>query len=362
MRRYVAFFLLLGWVAQAQEPDATVRWSYKMPFPVRTMSVSGQGVVLVGSDFGNYLHAVDVALGKFLWKRDLRGSVWSSPVVSQDVALLVPNAAALVCLKVETGDTVFWLGPEFPSVERPPWQNKAPPEVSADRIWLVSLNGTLCKLDATGKLLEQLELQSANQTDQFWSRPALVGDSLFVGSIRGKLHRIRSESLRRMETIELGSDVRADIIGRQNRVYVATVNGTLRVFRVDAQATVPLWKQGFSTLPTQIASAGRSPFVPVFLEDRLFIASRSSAYCLDAATGAILWKTVVPGGVVTPMALMKDRLVTVNGQGQIVSLSLEGKLLGRATLGAFPTAGPLAWEDFVLVGFGNGVLEAVTPP
>lgn len=363
MRRAVAILFLLGWAAAARAADPGVRWTYKMPFPIRSMTVSEQGVLLAGSDFGNYLHAVDVAQGKFLWKKDLKGSVWSAPVTISDVVFLVPNAAALICLKIETAEEVFWLGPEFPTVDRPPWQNKAPPAVTADRVFLVSLNGTLVKLDATGKLLEQLELQGPNQTDQFWSRPALVGNSLFVGSIRGKLHRIRSENMRRLDTLELGSDVRADIVGQDERVYVATVNGMLRVYRVDADATIPLWRQGFSTLPTQMAPAGRSPFFPVVREERLYIASRTSAYCLDSATGAILWKTVVPDGVATPIALMKDRAVCVSNRGNLVSLALDdGRILGRHALGAVPTAGPLAWEDFVLVGFSNGLLQAVGPP
>ncbi len=361
MTRLVAILLLLGCVATAQEPE--IRWTYKMPFPVRSMTISDQGVVLLGSDFGNYLHAVDVALGKFLWKKDLKGSIWSPAVTITDVAFLVPNASALICLKIETGEEVFWLGPEFPTVDRPPWQNKAPPAVTADNVWMVSLNGTLVKLDKTGKVMEQMELQGSNQTDQFWSRPALVGNALFVGSIRGKLHRIRTENMRRMETIELGSDVRSDVLGRNDRVYVATVNGMLRVFRVEAQSTVELWRLKFSTLPTQVAPAGRSPFVPVLQEERLYIASRTSAYCLEAGTGAILWKTVVPGGVCCPLALMKDKAVTVNNRGELISLALgDGRLTGRAQLGAVPTAGPLAWDQFVLVGFSNGLLEAVTPP
>lgn len=362
MRRFGALLLVLTWVAQAQEPPGSVRWSYNLPFPVRSLAVSEQGVALVGSDFGNYLHAVDVVPGTFLWKRDLAGSIWSPAVVTQEAAYLVPNAAALIALRIETGDVLFWLGPRFPSGDRPPWQNKAPPAVGSNRIWLVSLNGTLCKLDATGKPLGQTELQGLNQTDQFWSRPALAGDSLFIGSIRGRLHRVASETLRRKETIELGEDIRADVIARDDRLYVSTVNGSLYAFRVDPDRTVRLWKLSLRSRAPG-GNTGRSPVMPLVLEDRLLVASRTAAYCLDRRTGGILWKREVESGIVAPLTLVKDRVQLVTGQGELVSLALAtGQMLGGVPLRGIPTAGPLAWGEVVLVGFSDGILQAVSPP
>ncbi len=362
MRRFGAILLMLTWSAQAQEPGGSVRWSYKLPFPVRSLAVSERGVALVGSDFGNYLHAVDVVPGTFLWKRDLAGSIWSPAVVTQETAYLVPNAAALIALRIETGEALFWLGPRFPSGDRPPWQNKAPPAVGPNRLWLVSLNGTLCKLDLTGKPLSQVELQGAHQTDQFWSRPALAGDSVFVGSIRGRLYRLASETLRCKETIELDEDIRADLIARDDRLYVSTVNGSLYAFRADPERTVRLWKLSLGSR-ARTGGTGRSPVVPLVLEDRVLVASRSAAYCLDRRTGGILWKKEVESGIAAPLTLVKDRVQLVTGQGELVSLALSsGQMLGGMSLRGIPTAGPLPWGQVVLLGFSDGVLQAVSPP
>jgi len=368
----VAKICLLFWLCLPAAAQTVEQWAWQSLWPVRHLTVSPQGVVLAGSDRSNYLYALDAATGKVLWSRNMYGSIWSPPTLSGSLLYLAPNDQALWSLKVETGELVWWLGPRFPEAEGfagatgRPALNRAPPALFEKGLVSVSLNGILSRLTLDGQATAHVRLLTTAERDQFWSRPAVLGRRVWLGSTGGRLWSVDLDALQHFRIESLGGEnqvfpsrdqVLADLLPLGDRVVVATLSGSLHCFGLDGTR---LWSRRLGVGRVPMSQGGRLIFAPVAgPEERFFVSTRSRVYCLDKA-GQTVWTRPFVQGVATPVTWNEELgVIVTDSEGLVNRLSpSDGTPLETLSIPPGPSAGPALWGQTLLVGYGDGQVRA----
>lgn len=368
---WVAKICLLFWLGLPAAAQTAEQWGWQGLWPIRHLTVAAQGVVLTGSDRSNYLYGLDAATGQVLWSRNLYGSVWSPPTLSGSLLYVAPNDQALWSLRVETGELVWWLGPRFPQAEGfagaagRPNLNRAPPALLEKGLVSVSLNGILSRLTLEGQAMAHTRLLTTAERDQFWSRPAVLGQRVWLGSTGGRLWRVSLDNLQQFEVESLGGSqvfpsrdqVLADLLPLGDRVLVATLSGSLHCFGPDGAR---LWTRRLGVGRVPMSQGGRLLFAPVpGPSERFFVSTRSRVYCLDKA-GQTVWDRPFVQGVAAPVAYSEEQgVVLLDGLGVVNRLSpTDGQPLDTLSIPPGPSAGPALWGQTLLVGYGDGWVRA----
>jgi outer membrane protein assembly factor BamB len=233
-------------------------------------------------------------------------------------------------------------------------------------------------------------------------RPAVVGDTLYVGSCSGYFHAIarrdgasvwiydtsfdgahgqfHGEMLIEGDRIVVGTDAEGDghlyafdagtgeviwkqpasggfparILREGSRVYAVTMSGQVRCFElVDGRE---IWRNGDSDgdrlLRGSIALTG----------GRVVASVRGLVRAIAADSGETLWETPIKGGPNTTLAVIGDAVYVGDLQGKLHRLaSKDGKLLGtfEAVAPAYGTLQPVG--DCLLALWGDTTLACVDP-
>ncbi len=368
----VAKICLLFWLALPLAAQTPENWAWQSQWPVRHLTVGPQGLLLAGSDRSNYLYGLDAATGKVLWSRNLYGSIWSPPTVSGSVLYVAPNDQALWSLRTETGELVWWLGPRFPQAEGftggagRPSLNRAPPALFEKGVASVSLNGILSRITLEGQATSHVRLLTTAERDQFWSRPAVLGQKIWLGSTGGRLWRVDLNNLQHFEIESLGGktqvfpsrdQVLADLLPLGDRLVVATLSGGLQCFGLAGNR---LWTHRLGVGRVPMSQNGRLLFAPVAgPAERFFVSTRSRVYCLDKG-GQTIWSRPFVRGLAAPVTYNAELGVIVSDvEGLITRLSpSDGTPLDTLSIPPGPSAGPALWGQTLMVGYANGWVRA----
>lgn len=381
MRRALLLLLLLALPAGAAPGGLRLLWEDRFPWPVRWVVAADSGILLVGSDRGSLVRAWDGASGTRLWQRSARAGLWSPPAVRGTTLYLSPHDQALLSLRLDTGDLLWWLGPRFPEGPKPlpglpeaPPLNRAAPLPLADQVATVSLQGRLSVVGPTGEIARQVDLQDPRRaSDRFWATPTALEGVLYAGTVQGSLWQVPLEAPDRARRYRLqtpvdkalGSaarEVRAPLATCGGRVLVATMDGTLHAWVPEGQGLVPDWRRvperrgAYQCTPEGLALPAP---VPDEESGTVYLGLLDRVVAVQARSGAVQWEHRLPAPLATrPAPWRGDLLVGLRG-GRLLALDRrQGQVRWSADLPASPTAGPALWQDQVVLGFADGSIRA----
>lgn len=379
MRILLLLLLVLALPAAAAPGGPLLVWEERLLWPIRWISTSETGVSLVGSDYGSWFRAYDAARGDMLWQRTARAGLWSPPALRGTTAYLSPHDRTLLSLRLDSGEMLWWKGPRFPESPPPlpgvpeaPPLNRASPVPVREDVATLSLDGQVTVLNNTGAVVREGDLQPGRgQRDRFWATPAVLGNVMYAATVRGSLWRIPLEAPAQATRSRIepapgrgvggaAREVRASVVAHDDRVYVATMDGTLHCFAHTPTAEKTLWRRPLG--PAGVYHS--SPDGLALLEPRLdLLTPDASVYlslvdrvvAVDGQTGDLLWTRPLPERVVTPPAFWKGQLLVGLGSKALIALDRQtGEPLWTLRLPATPTAGPTLWQDLLQLGFGDG--------
>ena len=182
----------------------------------------------------------------------------------------------------------------------------------------------------------------------FSAHSASVAESLiFVGNLRGEVHAIRLRTGEAAGVYDFGSAVvGTPVIGKQ-MLYVALTRDENSLVAYDLEAGVVKWE----------AKLGDVESSPLLLGERLFVAALDGkVFCVDAASGAVLWSYALPSSrrssaIRSSPAAAGELLVVGCDNGGLYALALsDGKLCWSATTGASIPGSPAIADGRVFVG------------
>ena len=387
-------------------------WETPLPSVVndRESPVLADGLVVYVHEHTGF--AVDAATGDVVWQTDSEAVDGPKPAVADDVAVFVDNGdgeATVRALAVADGSTVWetTLGTEV----------RAPPVLTADRVYLAAAGETLFGLDRTdGSVIDERWYRGGGTTGE----PAVTEDRLFVGHVRGVTAFARGEleplpdiggwvtsgadrrnSRRNAEATPPQSEVDVEWTVRSNDpnrpvvaqgLVVVGDRGSLRGIEADSGAV--RWRRRLTdttsfptTSPVAIdglicatTRGGRVVAVrpedgsiaweqdvdgefpaPMTAVDGLVyaIARAGSVYGLDPDDGTVVVTGEIGGGVAVAPAAGHDRLFVANGG--LSALDTSGTPLWGDTPSRFPALSPSVFGDGVVAAVNDGTVRAYEP-
>ncbi len=226
--------------------------------------------------------------------------------------------------------------------------------------------------------------------------PAIVGDTVYVGSADGRLYAVAISGGRERWRYKADEDLSTRPAVAHGLVLVASLQDT--VFAVDAatgawrwhhrrenkradftihgaaavatgpEAIYAAWSDGFAAAldpasgaarwERQVAPEGNHLDVDALALDggRLYAAAYSGAVlALDAASGATRWTFAAPGAA--QLALAEGLVVAVTPAGVTGLAPADGGVVWTAPLGGTPAGAPVVAGPWILVPAGGGGLR-----
>ena len=229
------------------------------------------------------------------------------------------------------------------------------PTVAGDAVLLGSCAGTLYALDRkAGTPLWSYDTGDDGTRAQFHGEPLLLGKRVIIptdADPKGHLYAFDVDTAELLWKLPFDGGIGATplLVGR--RVVAVTVQGEVVFVDPDRGEIVRRQRVGGAT--RSLAASGK----------RVFVAdNKSGVVALDAATGAIVWRTAMTGRPNTGLVVAGDRLVVGTMDGHLHWLTLDaGQVKKSVKLDGMPYGTPILASPllYVLVAGAKSTLLAL---
>ena len=340
----------------AGPPPQRIAWKFHADGAIHTAVARHEGRIYFGAN-GGTVYALDETSGSLVWKTPV-GKVeprtrkqFSVPLV-HDGRIYVGSADRGVhCLDASNGK-ILW------KAEMSDWV-RAKPALTSEGLLVAAVDGTLTCLGLDGKFQWRKEVS----THPIYADLVSAGDSVLISDSDLWLHRIGKggevlwkHSLLQAFEDQQGRRIFTDVLsgGTYYQSKPTAVNG--RVFygmpsgflvAAEADTGKELWK---------FEMGGAISVAPAVADGRVFAGQQGGErffYCVDAETGAPIWKQTIPGGWVWGSATVDE------GRVYIPTVDGHAVCLDAATghiIWSYPTAKSVPAEPAIdgdLVYFGS---------
>lgn len=239
-------------------------------------------LVIVGSDYvpQGHLYALERSSGTVRWKHVFPGGVGAQILRRGDTAFAVAASGEVVAVDLESGRIIWRTSPQEAG------DRLLDPVLDGDRLVVAWRPGSVEALDvATGRRIWRTELGERLNTSV-----AIVGSSLVVGSLAGRLHRLSREDGSALAPIELNAIAYGDLVEAGGcllwlQVEVEGGPGTLSC--LDPSLSRTLWSFR--------AEKEITTFRPLIQGGRAVVGWDGTLVSLDLGTGAQAWSCPVKG-------------------------------------------------------------------
>lgn len=312
-------------------------WSFATGDEVNGSPTVVGGVLYVGSQDGD-LNALDASTGALLWSDTIGGN--DTPAVADGVVYAA--SGELYAVDAASGDQL-WTTSDGGYRQNP--------TVADGLVYAVSYEGTIAAFDAsTGAPVWSRSIDENID----WSTPAVVGGSLYVGSIdgsRGRVYALDASTGATRWTKRTPGYIQSSPAVVHGVVYVGSSGGGL--YALNASTGARVWKtesRGFDSSP---AVAHGVVFVGSEFGD-------VDAY--RASTGALLWRfnAVAGGPDVDSSPTVANGVVYVGSDtGTVYALDAStGRELWSFRTGRGIWSAPTVVDGMVFVGGRDGTIYA----
>lgn len=238
--------------------------------------------MVVGADSvpQGYLYALERSSGKIRWKHAFPGGVGAQILRRGDTAFAVTASGEAVAVDLESGRIVWRTSPQEAG------DRLLDPALDGDRLFVGWRPGPVEALEAsTGRRIWRTDLGERLNTSV-----AVVGSSVVVGTLAGRLHRLSREDGSVLGSIELEEMPYGDLVQAGGcllslRVEMEGGPGTLSC--LDPSLSRTLW-----SFPSEKEI---STFRPLIQGGRVVIGWDGALISLDLGTGARGWSCPVKG-------------------------------------------------------------------
>lgn len=344
-----------------------------------------------------YVYALYLDKGRIAWKYKAKGSVNTAVNVEEGRVYFGANGGSVYCLNEKDGNLEWEFTVPYP--EAGARKHFTTPVIYNERLYIGGADKQLYCLDA----LSGKELWKVEADDWIRSSPLVDDQNIHFATISGRLYRVNHKGKVQWDELISEHAIYADLAGKGDEVLITDSNLMLYCF---GSMGKKLWEKSilcafeneegeriftdqlsggtfYQSKPTaadgKLVFGTPSGFLfsvdaetgeenwkfemgaaisvgPAIADGKIYAGQQGSErffYCLDANTGALVWKQTIPGGWVWGSAAVDDGLVyvpTVNGY----AVCLDGET--GHIVWMYPTAKSVPAEPAIdgdLVYFGS---------
>ncbi|AKB85877.1 hypothetical protein MCMEM_1824 [Methanococcoides methylutens MM1] len=246
---------------------------------------------------------IDLPL-KLLWKTEIEGPIYSSPVVSGDLVYVGSSDYYLHTFEAKTGDKKF----NYESFKYPLYATAAStPLVTDNSIYTSSYDDRVYAYYKKGELKWKYCVGRAT-----YSSPAIHNETIYIGTRNGICAFGKDDGSLKWEYETTGMVYSSPAVS-ENGVYVASTEG--KVYALDINTGHLIWK--FKT-------AGKITSSPAIDQQTLFLGSfDKNIYAIDKRSGKVKWKYETGDEIRSSPAINNNSIYIGSKDGYIYSLEKE---------------------------------------
>ena len=225
------------------------------------------------------------------------------------------------------------------------------PAVVNNRIYVGTSTGVSSLNAATGAVIWANNLGQAVEAS-----PTMVGTALYIGDLANKFFALNSATGAVLWSVQLDGAIYSSATVVAGIIYVGTANGTFYALSVANKGKV-VWSYTAATgqpITTTPAVVGGNVYFAAYTDD---------IYCLNAASGALVWKYQTGSVIDSSPAVVNGVLFEGSYDGVVYAISTApgtaGNLQWSYKTGAAIAASPIVTNGTVYVGSGDGNLYAL---
>lgn len=300
--------------ADIVEPPLTVAWEYDASAGFGASSAAASGGFLFVANLHGEVHALEAENGEGRGSKDFGSAISGTPAVAGDTLYiaLAHDEQSLLAYNVHSA-SVLWRA-RLGDIE-------SSPLLVGDRLYITSLRGTLFCLDRhTGAVLWHFRIPE-RLVPLIHSSPASDGTLIVFGCDNGSLYATSASDGRLIWSAKTRGAVLASPSITDNAVFVGSQDSSFYAF--EAATGKLLWSR---PLGAKIFSS------PAVRAGRIYAGTSGGIFfCLDGKTGNVVWKFSTN---------------TVLGAAPVVSGDIVYTGCMDRTLYAFDgETGTIAWKD-----------------
>ncbi len=248
-------------------------WQVKTNYAVEGGLVVLQGKVLFGTlgflGQDSELHCRNLNDGSLLWKKNISGGVWSTPVVREERVYVGCDNGQVHCFSLRTGEPV----------------SRWPVSLSAGRLWLLLAENSLYAISQQGGIFVIDQYSGSSQEvarldGEIKTGATFGAGHLFVGTMNGKVYAINPREKMQRILLENCKGVVSIPVLEADILYIGGVDHLLHA--IDIQSGREIWK---ADCIHRIVSS------PIVIEGLVFVGSNDGCvYAFDAKDGTTSWR------------------------------------------------------------------------
>lgn len=195
-------------------------------------------------------------------------------------------------------------------------------------------------------------------SSEIWVKPALYNGTLFVASMDKKMHLLDAKTGELQQTLPIGA-IMSDPVLADGKLYYSTL-----AKEVDEMDLTTYEIRPVLTAESEIWAS------PLLMGDKLIAADMNGyIYCVDIASGSLLWKTEKltaerTGFIASPVQLDESTVLLITESGDVMTYDMEGKSISQRSMNqaVYSTPGVLANGSIIIVPVSDdGSVKAYTP-
>lgn len=302
-----------------------ILWEYPVGNTVMASPTIDEGTIYSGSldDFkSSTFYAFDTMTGEEKWGKSVKGSVTTSPVISNEMLYFCTDDGFCYGVDKNTGQEYWAMSPEERDLDASNCDKCAlrfsQPIVEDTLLYVGSLDHNLYALDSQTGVIRW----SFNTGDSILSAPTISNGRIYLGSNDGKIYVIDARTGIELHNFSIPPSLNTN---SEPGIYatplidsttIYAVNGSL--LALDIHSGNILWEfSGQSPLGQIIGN-------PSMFENSIITPTIDAIYAIDKATGEPIWKfSDIKGGVFFSPVLENGSIYFGDSSGYLYILNAK---------------------------------------
>ncbi|MCX7834330.1 MAG: PQQ-binding-like beta-propeller repeat protein [Ignavibacteria bacterium] len=211
----------------------------------------------------------------------------------------------------------------------------------SDYIIIATVNGDLLKINSeNGDMIWNAKTQNSSEIfSAFYSSPALLKGSIFIGNDNGNIYKIDVNTGKIVKKLELESMINSDISIYNDKIFFSANNNN---FYCCNETLSIIWERNLNS---------KTINSNCFDIDKLYIAAINGyIYCLNQSNGNEIWKYKTGGTITGSPIIHNEKIFIGSFDKNIYCLNKNnGNLLWKYQLDGRIRGGLVIWKNYLIV-------------